>query len=122
MAGTQVGTGATECGCAVSGGSASEPEETRGSHSVPEPRLEDLIPIAVVITAGCESCAERMVWRALEQGSSPSHIQKALGVVAHLQKLDCLAQAVGTEVVARMERPLAAGRKTLQEAKARWNG
>lgn len=83
-----------------------------------EPRLEDLIPIAVVIAAGCESCAERMVTRALEQGSSLRHIQKALGIVAHMQALDCLAQAVGAEVVARMERPLAAGRKTLQRALA----
>ena len=82
------------------------------------PKLEDLIPIAVVIAAGCESCAEKMVARALEQGSSRRHIQKTLGIVAHMQKLDCLAQAVGEEVVARMERPLAAGTKTLQQALA----
>ena len=81
-----------------------------------EPRLEDLIPIAVVIAAGCESCAVKMVTQALAQGSSWRHIQKTLGIVDHMQKLDCLAEAVGEEVVARMEKPLAAGKKTLQQA------
>lgn len=78
------------------------------------PRLEDLIPIAVVIAAGCESCAERMVRRALEQGSPKSLIERTLGIVAHLRSLDCLAQAVGPEVIARMEKPLQAGRRTLR--------
>jgi alkylhydroperoxidase/carboxymuconolactone decarboxylase family protein YurZ len=80
------------------------------------PRLEDLIPIAVVVAAGCESCAERMVRRAQEQGSPKSLIERTLGIVAHLRSLECLAQAVGPEVIARMEKPLEAGRKTLRGA------
>jgi len=80
------------------------------------PRLEDLIPIAVVIAAGCESCAERMVRRALQQGSPMSLIERTLGIVAHLRSLDCLTQAVGPEVITRMEKPLQAGRKTLRGA------
>jgi len=100
---------ASGCGC-----SPSEPPATLEK----EPKLEDLIPIAVVIAAGCESCAEKMVTQALAQGGSWRHIQKTLGIVTHMQKLDCLTQAVGEEVVARMEKPLAAGRKTLQRGLA----
>ena len=101
---------ASVCGC-----SSETPLETAMEK---EPRLEDLIPIAVVIAAGCESCAVKMVTQALAQGSSLRHIKKTLGIVAHMQKLDCLAEAVGEEVVARMEKPLAAGKKTLQQALA----
>jgi len=32
-----------------------------------------------------------------------------------VQKRDCFAKAVGTDVVARMEKPLAAGWRTLQK-------
>lgn len=81
-----------------------------------EPRLEDLIPIAVVIAAGCESCAERMVQRALDRGSARAPIERTLGIVAHLRSLDCLAHKVGPEVIARMEKPLQAGRKALRAA------
>lgn len=119
MNGTQERTGVAECRCTANGSSSFQPAEERVERPAPEARLEDLIPIAVVIAAGCESCAEKMVTRALERGSSVRHIEKTLGSVAHLQKLDCLAQAVGAEVVARMEKPLAAGRRTLQQAKAR---
>lgn len=98
------------CGCSAPEAPLMEAEQ--------KPKLEDLIPIAVVIAAGCESCAEKMVAKAVQQGSSWRNIQKTLGVVAHLQKLDCLAQAVGEEVVARMEKPLAAGRETLRQAMA----
>lgn len=101
---------ASACGCSVN----DKPLEP-----VKETSLEDLIPIAVVIAAGCESCAEKMVTRALEQGSSWQDVQKTLGIVAHMQKLECLTQAVGEDVVARMEKPLAAGKKTLQQAMAR---
>jgi hypothetical protein len=78
------------------------------------PRLEDLIPIAVVIAAGCERCAERMVGAALAHGVPGPDIERTLGIVAHLHSRDCFAQAVGPEVVARMARPLAAGRKCLR--------
>lgn len=78
------------------------------------PKLEDLIPIAVVIAAGCEPCAERMVRRALSQGSPRRHIRKVLGIVAHMQELDCLVEKVGEGVTARMAPALAMARRVLQ--------
>jgi hypothetical protein len=84
-----------------------------GSSERTTPRLEDLIPIAVVIAAGCEGCAERMVQRALRRGSAWP-IQQTLGIVAHLRSRDCFVQAVGAEVIARMEKPLEAGMKALR--------
>jgi hypothetical protein len=81
-----------------------------------ETTLQELIPIVMVIVGGCETCAEKMVSRALEEGSSWQDIDKTLRIVANMQRLDCFAKAVGSEVVARMEKPLAAGRRTLQEA------
>jgi hypothetical protein len=92
------------------------PVETRPSKS--EARLQDLIPIAMVIVGGCEPCAEKMVTRALEQGSSWQEIDKTLRIIADMQRRDCFAKAVGTDVVARMEKPLAAGWKTLHESMA----
>lgn len=90
------------------------PVEMRPSKS--EARLQDLIPIAMVIVGGCEPCAEKMVTRALGQGSSLQDIDNTLRIVASMQKQDCFAKAVGTDVVARMEKPLAAGWRTLQQA------
>lgn len=81
-----------------------------------EHKLEDLLPIAVVITGGCEPCAEKMVHQALERGSTPSSIARALRIVEHLHALDCLAQAVGPDVIGRMEKPLRAAQKALREA------
>ncbi len=81
-----------------------------------EARLQDLIPIVMVIVGGCEPCAEKTITRALHEGSSWEDIDKTLRIVANLQKADCFAKAVGPEVVARMEKPLAAGRRTLQAA------
>ena len=114
MNGTDERTGSASCGCSAE---ASAPREEQRARPAIQPKLEDLVPIAVVIAAGCEPCAERMVRRALEQGSAPEHIAKVLGIVAHMQKLDCLLEAVGAEAVAHMEKPLAAGRRTLQQAK-----
>jgi alkylhydroperoxidase/carboxymuconolactone decarboxylase family protein YurZ len=93
--------------------------EGQSSQRVPEARLQDLIPIVMVIVGGCEPCAENMVNRALQQGSPWQDIDKTLRIVANMQKLDCFAKAVGTDVVARMEKPLAAGRRALQEAISR---
>ena len=70
----------------------------------------------MVIVGGCEPCAEKMVTRAVDQGSSLQDIDKTLRIVANMQKQDCFAKAVGTDVIARMEKPLAAGWKTLQQA------
>ena len=80
------------------------------------PRLQDLIPIVMVIVGGCEPCAEKTVTRALREGSSWEDIDKTLRIVANTQTLDCFAKAVGPEVVARMQNPLAAGRRALQAA------
>jgi alkylhydroperoxidase/carboxymuconolactone decarboxylase family protein YurZ len=83
-------------------------------------RLEDLIPIAVVITAGCESCAESMVRRAVEAGSAPRHVLRTLAIVADLSERECFRKNIAPEVVARMKGPLARARKTLDEAA--WRG
>ncbi len=79
--------------------------------------LANLVPIAVVVVGGCEPCAEKMVKQALAQGSSWQEIDETLGILADMQKRDCVKQALGPEVVARMEKPLAAGRRTLQQAR-----
>jgi alkylhydroperoxidase/carboxymuconolactone decarboxylase family protein YurZ len=84
------------------------------TEAISGPDLESLIPIAVVIAAGCEPCAEKMVRRALDQGSTAKDIRKTLGLIAHLQDLDCLAENVGPAALARMEKPLAAGKRTLE--------
>lgn len=86
----------------------------QGSNS--EPRLQDLIPIVMVIVGGCEPCAENLVTRALRQGSSRQDIDMTLRIVADLQRRDCFAKAVGTDVLARIEKPLAAGWKAFHQA------
>lgn len=87
-----------------------------------EIRLQDLIPIVMVIVGGCESCAEKLVGRALAEGSSWQDIDRTLRIVAGMQKMDCFAKAVGPEVLARMEKPLTAGRRTLDSAIDREKG
>jgi hypothetical protein len=57
-----------------------------------------------------------MVKQALAEGSPWQDIDETLRILAHMQKRECVKQALGPEVIARMEKPLAAGRKTLQEA------
>ncbi|MBZ5589741.1 MAG: hypothetical protein LAO05_14380 [Acidobacteriia bacterium] len=79
-------------------------------------RLEDVIPIAVVIAAGCERCAERMVERALSQGTPGHLVRLTLAIVARVRSTGCFVRAVGPEVIARMEKPLQAGSKTLRES------
>ena len=79
--------------------------------------LQNLIPIAVVIVGGCEPCAEKMVKQALAQGSSWQDVDETLRILADMQKRQCVIQALGPETVARMEKPLAAGRRTLDQAK-----
>ena len=98
-----------------SASTAAEPRQ----QARPEARLQDLVPIVMVIVGGCETCAEKMVTRALNEGSSWQDIDKTLRIVNNMQKLDCFAKAVGPEVVARMEEPLAAGRRTLEAASMR---
>jgi hypothetical protein len=90
--------------------------EKQPSEQKPEISLQNLIPIAMVVAGGCESCAERMVERAIREGSPLEDIDKTLRIIAGTQKLSCFASAVGPEIVARMEKPLQAGRRTLENA------
>ncbi len=83
-----------------------------------EARLQDLIPIVMVIVGGCETCAEKMVARALSEGCAWQDIDRTLRITAGMQKMDCFASAVGPEVVSRMHKPLAAGRRSLERAVA----
>ncbi len=79
--------------------------------------LQNLIPIAVVVVGGCEPCTEKMVKQALAQGSSWQDVDETLRILADMQKRQCVSQALGPETIARMEKPLAAGRWTLDRAK-----
>ena len=96
--------------------SATIADQPQSPQQKSEVRLQDLIPIAIVIAGGCETCAEKMVARALNEGASWQDIDKTLRIVAGVQKMDCLAKALGHEIIARMDKPLAAGMKTLQQA------
>ncbi|HET7209758.1 MAG TPA: hypothetical protein VFI95_24515 [Terriglobales bacterium] len=80
--------------------------------------LENLVPIAVVIVGGCEPCAEKMVTQALSRGSSWQDVDQTLRILTDMQKRDCVAKVLGPDMIARMEKPLAAGRRTLQQAMA----
>jgi hypothetical protein len=79
--------------------------------------LQNLIPIAVVVVGGCEPCAEKMVTQALAQGSSWQDVDETLRILADMQKRQCVTQALGPDTIAGMEKPLAAGRRTLDQAK-----
>ena len=79
--------------------------------------LQNLVPIAVVVVGGCEPCAEKMVTQALAQGSSWQDVDETLRILADMQKRQCVIQALGADMVARMEKPLAAGRRTLEQAR-----
>jgi alkylhydroperoxidase/carboxymuconolactone decarboxylase family protein YurZ len=83
-----------------------------GEETVP-PGLEDLVPIAAVVGAGCEPCAARMVERALQHGSSKPLVRRTLGILAEVSAAGCFAAAVGPEIVDRMNRSLRAGRRAL---------
>lgn len=78
--------------------------------------LESLIPIAVVIAAGCEPCAESLVERALRLGTPADLIERALAIVAYVRSRPCLERAVGAEVVEHMQKPLQAGQRTLRHS------
>ncbi len=79
--------------------------------------LQNLIPIAVVVVGGCEPCAKKMVTQALAHGSSWQDVDETLRILAEMQKQQCVIDALGPETIARMEKPLAAGRRTLDQAK-----
>ena len=77
------------------------------------PALEDLVPLAAVIGAGCEPCAERMVARALERDDAKPFVARTLAILAGVSAAKCFAEAVGPETVERMKRSLRAGRNAL---------
>ena len=39
---------------------------------------------------------------------------KTLGLFAHMQNLECLAENVGSAILSRIEKPWAAGKRTLE--------
>jgi len=82
-------------------------------------RIENLMPIGVVAVLGCDTCTGHAVAWALKQGSSPEDIERALKAIAAMQNLGCFKQQFGPGAAARLEKPLAAARKVLEEAAAR---
>jgi len=119
---TQRVPGCTKCAQTVK--EAVNPPEAAQSRPIPGSnetmlvgRVENLIPIAVVTVLGCEKCAEETVGWALKQGSSFDDVDRVLKTVAAMQKLDCFNQQFGGDAASRLERPLAAGRRALEQAK-----
>ncbi len=91
------------------------PEELE---SLPKGRIESLLPIAMVIVLGCESCAAEAVQWALAQGASRQDIDQELNTIAAVQKIGCFREKFGPDAASRMERPLAAARRALEQATA----
>ena len=89
------------------------------NETMPVGRVENLIPIGVLTVLGCEKCAGEAVSWALQQGSSFEDVDRALRTVAAMQKLDCFKGQFGPEVVTRMEKPLAAAKEVLEQARTR---
>ncbi len=89
------------------------------NESVPVGRIENLMPIAVLAALGCDACTGEAVAWALQQGSSKQDVERALRTIAAMQKLDCFKQKFGQDAAARLERPLAAARKALEQTAVR---
>jgi hypothetical protein len=89
------------------------------NETMPVGRVENLIPIGVLTVLGCEKCAGEAVGWALQQGSSFEDIDRALRTVAAMQKLDCFKEQFGPEVATRMQKPLAAAKEALEQARTR---
>lgn len=79
-------------------------------------RIENLMPLGMLIALGCETCAAQAVQWALAQGSTPRDVDAALRTVATVQRLDCFNHQFGPETFGRMEKPLAAARRALEQA------
>ncbi len=90
----------------------------RDVETLPQGRIENLMPIGMLTVLGCDTCAAQAVQWALAQGSSREDVDLALRTVAAVQKLDCFRQQFGADVAIRMEKPLAAARKALEESAA----
>ena len=110
--------GAGACCAAAEPQEQARPQDGDAPAKDVPPKLEDLIPIAVVITAGCEGCAERNVRRAIEAGSVPRHVLRTIAIVADLRERECFRANIAPEVVERMKGPLERARKTLDELTA----
>jgi hypothetical protein len=82
-------------------------------------RIENLIPIGILTVLGCEKCSAEAVNWALQQGSSFDDIERTLRTVAAMQKLDCFKNQFGPEVASRLEKPLAAAKEALDQARTR---
>ncbi len=80
--------------------------------------IENLMPIGIVAVLGCETCTAKTVAWALQQGSSPNDVERALRTIEAMQKLDCYKQQFGPETAARLEKSLASGRAALALARA----
>jgi len=115
-------------GCAKCSVAAPSPDEKQVAAVKPIPgtnetmvvgRIENLIPIGVLTVLGCEKCSAEAVNWALQQGSSFDDIERTLRTVAAMQKLDCFKEQFGPEVNTRMEKPLAAAREALTQARTR---
>jgi hypothetical protein len=87
------------------------------SESMVVGRIENVIPIGVLTVLGCEKCSAEAVNWALQQGSSFEDIERTLQTVAAMKKLDCFKEQFGPEVASRMEKPLAAAKGALAQAK-----
>jgi hypothetical protein len=106
-------------GCTACAASAPATVTIPGStETIAVGRIENLVPIAVTTALGCENCAAHAVAFALQQGSTPEEIERALKVLASMQNLDCFKKQFGPDAVSRIEKPLAAARKALADAAA----
>ncbi len=94
--------------------SEQRPSEAEDAERKTQPAaLENLVPLAAVIGAGCEPCAETMVTRALEREEARPSVERALAILAGVAAAKCFAEAIGPEALDRMKRSLRAGQKAL---------
>jgi alkylhydroperoxidase/carboxymuconolactone decarboxylase family protein YurZ len=89
------------------------------NETMPVGQVENLIPIGVLTVLGCEKCAAEAVRWALQQGSTFADIERTLQTVAAMQKLDCFKNQFGPDAVSRLEKPLAAAKEALEQARKR---
>jgi hypothetical protein len=82
-------------------------------------RIENVIPIGILAVLGCEKCSAEAVNWALQQGSSFDDVERTLRTVAAMQKLDCFKAQFGPDVISRLEKPLAAAKEALDQARTR---
>ena len=116
--------GCTKCSASQSAGNAALQTPVLRpipgtNENIPVGQIENVIPIGVLTVLGCETCSVKAVNWALQQGSSFEEIERALRMVETMQKLDCFKEQFGPDVAGRLEKPLAAARAALAEARLR---